>query len=41
LGVGGRKRKQKQKQKRKCGCKSIEIKENPIHFNEVDGERFV
>jgi len=32
------KNKNKRKKKRKCGCKSIGIKENPIHFNEMDGE---
>jgi hypothetical protein len=37
LGKKSNKRKDK-KQKRKCGCKSIEIKENPTHFKEVDGE---
>ena len=33
------KQKKEKEKKRKCGCKSIEIKENPTHFNEVDGER--
>ena len=29
----------KKKRERKCLYKIIEIKENPIHFKEVDGER--
>ena len=30
---------EKEKEKEKCGGKSIDIKENPTHFNEVDGVR--
>ena len=42
VGSWGKKKKvKKQKQKRKCSYKSKCIKENPIHFKEVDGESVV
>ena len=38
---GKKKQKRKQKQKERVDVKSIQTKENPTHFKEVDGERFV
>jgi hypothetical protein len=41
LGVGGRKRIKRESKRENIDVKSNETNENPIHFKEVDGIRFV